>query len=140
MEATVRHIFPQDKKPRTKTLLIAVGLISLLIFTKCKNNGTSSFNPSPPDTVKTVCLYQTPLNGGLAIDYVVRITFDTVKLVGGKAVKGRDSLFFTPFLQPQKKDGKEVLDSLGKPKMDLIWQPHPKNLIIHDYKANFPLK
>lgn len=140
MERTFIHVLPQRKKSNNKACLIGVALISLLIFTQCKNNGTSSFKPSPPDTVKTVCLYQTPLNGGLAIDYAIRITFDTVKLVDGKAVKGRDSLWFTPFLQPQKKDGKDVLDSLGKPKMDLVWQPHPKKLIIHDYNANIPLK
>jgi len=139
MEATVRHIIPQDKKPRTKVFLIAVALISLLIFTKCKNNGSGGGKPAKADTIKTVCLYQEPLKGELRLDYVIRITMDTTKIVDGKVVISRDSLFYTPFVSPMKKDGKDVLDSLGKPRMELVWQPHPKKLIIQDFNANIPL-
>lgn len=138
MEATVRHIFPQDKKPK-KTWMIAVVLVLLLIGNAKCNNGGKGFKPSPSDTIKTVCLYVEPLKGNLALDYVIRITKDSVGLKDGKVIKFRDSLYFTPFITELKKDGKPVLDSLGKPKVELAWQPHPKNLIIQDFKSNFPL-
>lgn len=81
-----------------------------------------------------------PLDGRLVVDYVIRITNDTVKLVDGKVVKMRDSLYHTPFLDSVRKNGKVVLDSLGKPQLYIGWQPHPKALIVTDFMANIPLK
>lgn len=139
MEATVRHIIPQDKKPKSQKLYwLGVFLVCILIFNGC-NSSSSSFKHSPSDTTKTVCLYVNPSNSSLALDYVIRITKDSAVIKDGKANEFRDSAYFTPFIFPIKKDGKGVLDSLGKPKMELSWQPHPKKLIIQDFNATFPL-
>lgn len=128
MEATVRHIFPYDKKPTNHKFLIAVVLITVLIFTRCGNNGGGG-NPVKYDTLELAMFYEHPLTRQLNYGYGVRWIVDSFT-VSGKEIKRKiDTFYFTRRIDTlRNSDGTYKKDSLGR------YFTNPPELQIHPPK------
>ena len=144
MEATVRHIFPKDKKQNNAPYLIAVALVSILIFSRCGDKGKPTFKPFPPDTTHVTCLFATPPDMKLSLDYMKKVTLDSVVIIRVDTVNSqlvekkeiiRDSFYLLEIPKGKLKsvDGKDSLDVRGLPIMDVQISKYPKQFILKDY-------
>jgi hypothetical protein len=145
MEATVRHIFPQDKKPRNRYFYFAVVLMSLLIFTKCKDKPEAKEKKSSYKEEQVLAKYIDILSGQPKDSFCLRVIIDTFKVVrvdtiGDNLKQVREFVTDTFWGIPsgrydtlRNEKGGIVYDKFDKPILNPQWQPHPKELIVKDY-------
>ncbi|MGN6475748.1 MAG: hypothetical protein ACTHKV_00880 [Flavipsychrobacter sp.] len=120
---------------------LTIILISILLFS-CQSQPSTAFKPSPSDTARTMALYRIGNTYQYRQDVVIRISKDSFAFtkVDSTAtaitqIKSwrRDTLYYIPLPDTAKKEGKAVLDSLGKPVVRIHYYLLPAQFIIHDF-------
>lgn len=118
-------------------------ILPLVLFFAACGQATSDYVKSVPDTVFTTVHYSFNwATNDFRVSTARKIVLDTFSLQAVDSLTSvkkwvRDSVYLLPFADTVRKNGKPVLDSLGRPKIDVRWINLPKQFLLIDYNKNW---
>lgn len=117
--------------------------LSIIILSSCGSSTAPDFKKTPPDTIFTTVLYaHNWANNNYRIVTAEKIIKDTFKLIQVDSMTqtkqwSRDSTYTIPFVDTARNGHYPILDSLGKPKMEIRYIILPIEYILKDYNKKW---
>lgn len=132
------------KEKRIGLVIVGLGLLIWFCIVAGKQLFTKSYKPQKADTCRTFCMcYLNPTTGTDTGAICIRITKDTSEKIDNgddsyKKISKRDSLYFIPYLDTLRQNGRILYDTLKKARMTVNYRFYPAVFIIHDFDNHYP--